>query len=94
MKYTACRCGHLAVAVGAPGSQARREVESRTCARPRCRSELPAKFSDDECEAYCRLWDAGFSFTVDLLGKGVQIRTRGGAVESFPSLVGALEVLT
>ncbi len=36
MNHTTARCGCSVIAVGAPGSLARRAVESRTCGKPRC----------------------------------------------------------
>lgn len=70
MNYTKAFCGHDVIAVGAPGSSARRAAESRHCGEPRCESGLPRKFSDRECAAYVWLRHRGVDgWSVDLLSK-------------------------
>lgn len=72
MNHTIASCGCSVISVGAPGSMARRAQERRPCDKPRCRSGLPKKFTDEECEAYCRLLDSGvMGWIVDLLTKRV-----------------------
>ena len=72
MNHTRASCGHSVIAEGAPGSSARKACERRTCGLPRCRSGLPAKFTQAECEAYCTLLDMGVrGWTVDRLTKDV-----------------------
>lgn len=61
MNHTTASCGCSVIAVGAPGSLARRVQELRSCEKPRCRSGLPDKFTDEECEAWCWLKDNGIT---------------------------------
>ena len=88
MNTITARCGHSVPAVGTPGSMARRAAESRTCDAPRCRSRLPAKFTDAECEAYCRLQDRQIrGWLVDMLTKRVTCFPEGNPPVEFSSLV-------
>jgi hypothetical protein len=93
MNATTASCGCPVPAVGAPNSSARRAVESRPCDKPRCRSNLPAKFTDAECEAFCLLHEAGCAFMVDHLTRSVYMRvgTPGNErEEEFTDLLAAL----
>lgn len=90
MNQTQASCGHSVVAVGAPGSMARRAQERRHCGQPRCRSGLPKKFTDAECEAFCHMSDCRISFTVDLLDKSAMIH-RGKHAGDYTSLIEAAE---
>lgn len=73
MNFTIARCGHTVAAEGAPGSMARKACEDRTCGRARCRSGLPKKFTDAECDAYVFLADIQYEigFVVSLINKSV-----------------------
>ena len=68
-------CGCIEPADGSPGSAARKSQKRRKCRKPRCRSGLPAKFSDRECAAYCWLYGR-MTFVADLVDKTV--RTEAG----------------
>lgn len=87
MNYTKASCGCDVIAVGAPGSMARYAVERRPCDKPRCRSRLPEKFSDAECEAYCHLSNRGARFLVDLLDKSVIVLRDDDTEIEFASLI-------
>lgn len=89
MNSIQARCGHSIPAIGSPGSLARRAAESRTCGRFRCESGLAAKFTEDECEAYCWLRRMGVrGWSVDMVTKDVVLE-RDGKSERFASLVSA-----
>lgn len=77
MRLTKAACGHDVPAVGQPGSAARRAQEQRHCGLDRCKSGLPAKFTDEECAAYVWLMDRGIRpWLVDLLTKQVNAGTK------------------
>lgn len=92
MNHTTAQCGCLVIAEGAPGSMVRCAQESRHCGKPRCRSQLPTKFNDDEVEAWCYLHDTGTAFNVDFKTRGVlMIVNRLGMEMYFPTLAKAAE---
>ncbi len=87
MNTTIAKCGCSVTAEGAPGSGARRACEARTCNKPRCRSRLPEKFTDTECEIYCHLHDTGCrGWLIDLLNKSVVYVDSQDIMHNFPSL--------
>ncbi len=91
MIYTTASCGCSIVAVGSPYSQARLASESRHCGKPRCEAGLPAKFTDQECGAYCWLKHRGFkNWSVDLLTKECRME-KGDSAVTFASLVNAAQ---
>jgi len=69
VNHTTASCGCSVVAVGAPNSLARRAQEQRTCGKPRCRSGLPKKFTDEECEAWCWIVDHGIPWSINMINK-------------------------
>ena len=86
MNHTQASCGCTVVAVGAPGSIARMTQESYSCGKPRCRSRLPDKFTDEECEALCWLQDCRIRWSVDMITKKARDHTTSDPVE-YGSLV-------
>lgn len=85
MNHTKASCGCSVAAVGSPNSIARRMQESRPCSKSRCRSRLPDKFTDEECEAWCWLWDCKITgWLLDWQDKSVRVV---GYDWDFPGIV-------